>query len=66
MLSDVELPSPKLAIPRGCVPRYLKSAHGERARDPDQDESARSFIPIGGLDVPAFQHPTATTPKARG
>jgi hypothetical protein len=63
MLSDVDLPSPKLPIPMGYVPRYLKSAHGQRPPDPGQNESRPSFTRIGGLHVPGFQHPTPTTPK---
>jgi hypothetical protein len=63
MLSDIDLPSPKLAIPKNYIPRFLKSRHADRPPEPAPDESGFSFSRIGGLDAPGFRHPAPTTPK---
>jgi hypothetical protein len=61
VLSDIELPDPPLPIPRGHVPRYLKSAQpGPRLPPPD---SLFSVVFIGEKEVQRFDHPARIPPR---
>jgi hypothetical protein len=61
VLSDIKLPTPRLPIPQGHVPRYLKSSAGVRCVDPPS--SRFSVMRIGSNDVPGFQHVTRDPPS---